>query len=261
MRIRLLEGRDFIPSDAEPLEPTAVIVNETFARRYFGAASPIGRVYERTGQPPPVRQEIVGVVTDARLSDLRTPPPPTVYLPLRGLGTMQVRAGDALALTAVIDREVRATHPSLRATEFRLQATQIANSLLRERLMALLSAFFAAVGLLMAAVGLYGVLSYSVARRTREIGIRIALGARSGALVTAIVRDAALMTGIGIIVGLAGGLYLSGFVKGMLHEVHPTDAVSILLPTGCLLLTALLAAVPAARRAARLDPVEALRSE
>jgi predicted permease len=262
MGIRFREGRDFTPSDSEPFEPTAVIVNEAFARRYFGAASPIGRVYDRTGQPPPVRQEIVGVVADARLSDLRSLPPPTVYVPLRGLGTMQVRAaGDALALTAVIDREVRATHPSLRATEFTLQSTLVANTLLRERLLALLSGFFAAVGLLMAAVGLYGVLSYSVVRRTREIGIRMALGARSGALVFSIVRDAALMTGIGIVAGLAGGFYLSGFVKGLLHEVHPTDAFSIVMPTGCLLLTAFLAAVPAARRASRLDPVKALRSE
>jgi predicted permease len=262
MGIRLIAGRDFIPGDSEPAEPTAVIVNEAFARRYFGAASPVGRVYDRTGQPPPVRQEIVGVVTDARLSDLRSLPPPTVYVPLRGLGTMQVRAaGDALALTSVIDPEVRATHPSLRATGFTLQATQVANTLLRERLMALLSGFFAAVGLLMAAVGLYGVLSYAVVRRTREIGIRIALGARSGALVIAIVRDAALMTGIGIMVGMAAGLYLSGFVKGLLHDVHPTDALSITVPVGCLLLTAFLAAVPAARRASRLDPVEALRSE
>ena len=261
MRIRFVEGRDFIPSDSEPLEPTAVIVNEAFARRYFGAASPIGRAYERTGQPPPVRQEIVGVVTDVRLSDLRSVPPPTVYVPHRGLGTMQVRAaGDALALTAVIDREVRATHPSLRV-KFELQSTRIANTLLRERLLALLSGFFAAVGLLMAAVGLYGVLSYSVVRRTREIGIRMALGARSGALVIAIVRDAALMTGIAIIVGLAGGLYLSGFVKGLLHEVYPTDAFSIVMPIGCLLLTAFFAAVPAAWRASQLDPVEALRSE
>ena len=261
MGIRLIEGRDFIPSDSEPLQPTAVIVNEAFARRYFGTASPIGRVYDRTGQPPPVRQEIVGVVTDAR-HDLRSLPPPTVYVPLRGVGTMEVRAaGDALALTAVIDREVRATHPSLHVTDFRLQATQVANTLLRERLLALLSGFFAAVGLLMAAVGLYGVLSYSVVRRTREIGIRIALGARSGALVIAIVRDAAVMTGIGMIVGLAGGLYLSGFVKGLLHEVHPTDAFSIVMPISCLLLTAFFAAVPAARRASRLNPVEALRSE
>jgi hypothetical protein len=262
MRMRLIGGRDFMPSDSEPPEPTAVIVSEAFARRYFATTSPIGRVYDRTGQGQPVRQEIVGVVSDARLQDLRTLPPPTVYVPLRGLGTLQVQtAGDPLALTAVIDREVRATHPSLRASEFRLQATLIANTLLRERLMAVLAGFFAAVGLLMAAVGLYGVLSYSIARRTQEIGIRIALGARSGALVIAIVRDAALMTGIGMVVGLAGGLYLSGFVEGFLHEVHSTDAFSIVMPMGCLLLTAFIAAVPAARRASLLDPVEALRSD
>jgi putative ABC transport system permease protein len=262
MRIRLIAGRDFVPADSEPLEPTAVIVNEAFARHYFGAASPVGRVYDRTGQPPPVRQEIVGVVTDARLNDLRSLPPPTVYVPLRGLGTMQVRtAGDALALTAVIDREVRATHPSLHASGFSLQSTRIADTLLRERLLALLSGFFGTVGLLMAAVGLFGVLSYAVVRRTREIGIRIALGARSSTVVFAIVRDAALMTGIGIMVGLAGGLYLSGFVKGLLHEVYATDAFSIVMPIACLLLTAFLAAVPAARRASQLNPVEALRSE
>jgi len=262
MGIRLIEGRDFIPSDSESLEPRAVIVNQAFARRYFGDASPIGRVYDRTGQPPPVRQEIVGVVADARLSDLRSLPPPTVYVPLRGLGTMQVRAaGDPFKLTALIDRELRATHPSLRATQFGLQATRVANTLLRERLLALLASFFAVVGLLMAALGLYGVLSYSVARRTREIGIRIALGARSGALVAAIVTDAALMMGIGIVAGLAGGFYLSQLLKGYLHEVHPTDAFSIALPVGCLLLSALLAAVPAARRASRLNPVDALRSE
>jgi len=175
---------------------------------------------------------------------------------------MQVRAaGDPFKLTALIDRELRATHPSLRATQFGLQATRVANTLLRERLLALLASFFAVVGLLMAALGLYGVLSYSVARRTREIGIRIALGARSGALVAAIVTDAALMMGIGIVAGLAGGFYLSQLLKGYLHEVHPTDAFSIALPVGCLLLSALLAAVPAARRASRLNPVDALRSE
>ena len=89
----------------------------------------------------------------------------------------------------------------------------------------------------------------------------MALGARSGASVIAIVRDAALMTGIGIIVGLAGGLYLSGIVKGLLHDVHPTDSFSIVMPIGCLLLTAFFAAVPAAWRASQLDPVEALQSE
>ena len=262
MGMRLVAGRDFLPNDSAPLDPTAVIVNEAFVRRYFGGTSPLGRTYDRTGQPPPVRQEIVGVVTDVRLGNLRSVPPPTVYVPLRGLGALEVRtAGDPLALTSLIEHEVRATHPSLRATSFMLQSTQVANTLVRERLLALLSGFFAAVGLLMAAVGLYGVLSYSVVRRTRELGIRIALGAKPGALALAIVRDAALMTGIGVVVGLASGLYLSRFVKGLLHEVQPTDAVSISMPIACLLLTALLAVAPAARRASRLNPVDALRSE
>jgi putative ABC transport system permease protein len=262
MGIRLLHGRDFVASDSEPLEPSAVVVNEAFARRYFDGGSAIGRIYDRTGTGQPIRQEIVGVVSDARLSDPRSLPPPTVYVPVRGLGTVQVRAvGDPLALTTFIEREVRETHASLRATEFGLQATRVANTLLRERLLALLSGFFATVGLILAAVGLSGVLSFSVARRTREIGIRIALGARPPALVLAIVKDTAVMTGLGIVVGLAGGLYLSRFIKGLLHEVQPTDAVSIALPIAGLLLTAFLAAVPAARRASRLDPIEALRSE
>jgi putative ABC transport system permease protein len=263
MRIPFMEGRDFTASDSEPLEPTAVIVNQAFVQRYFGtASSPIDQVYDRTGQGQPVRQQIVGVVADARLTDLRTLPPPTVYVPLRGLGTMQVRAaGDALALAPIVEHEIRATHRSLRVAESSLQSSLVANTLLRERLLALLSGFFASVGLVLAAVGLYGALSYSVIRRTREIGIRIALGARSWPLVVTIVRDAALMTGVGIVVGLGSGLYLSRFVKDLLHEVHPTDAFSIALPAGCLLLTAFVAAFPAARRAARLDPVDALRAE
>jgi predicted permease len=262
MGIRIVEGRDFADRDSEPAEPAAVIVSEAFVRRYLDGAGAVGRVYERVGQGRPVRQEVIGVVTDIRQDDLRNTAPPMVYVPLRGLGTLQVRAtGDPLGLRATIEHEVRATHPSFRATEFSLQSALVANTLLRERLLALLSGFFAAVGLLLAVVGLYGVLNYSVVRRTREIGIRTALGARPGTLVVAIVRDAASMTVIGIVAGLAGGLYLSRFVRTLLYEVHPTDVSSIALPIGCLLLAAFLAGVPAARRTSRLDPVAALRSE
>jgi len=260
MRIRMLQGRDFEPRDSEPAEPTAVVVSEAFVRRFLGSGSAVGRVYERTGQGTPIRQEVIGVVADVRQDDLRSPAPPMVYVPLRGVGTLQVRAaGDPLALRTTVDREMRAAHPALRVGGFSLQSTLVANTLVRERLLATLSGFFAAVGLLLAAVGLYGVLNYSVVRRTREIGIRSALGANPGTLVRTIVRDAALMTAVGIVVGLVAGFYLSGLVRTLLHEIQPTDVSSIALPIGCLLLAALLAAVPVALRTARLDPVAALR--
>jgi putative ABC transport system permease protein len=262
MRIPMVEGRDFESRDSEADEPAAVIVSEAFVRRYLGRGSAVGRVYEQVGQGRPIPQEVVGVVADVRQDDVRSTPPPMVYVPLRGLGTLQVRTDDdPAALRATIEREVRATLPSLRVTEFSLQSTLIADTLTRERLLALLSSFFAVIGLLLAAVGLYGVLSYSVVRRTREIGVRTALGAKPRALVITIVRDAALMTGIGIVVGLAGGFYLSRLVRNLLHEVQPTDVSSIALPIACLLAAACLAAVPAARRTSRLDPVAALRSE
>jgi putative ABC transport system permease protein len=261
MRIKMLEGRDFEPRDSEAAEPTAVIVSAAFVRRFLGSGPAVGRVYERTGQGT-VRQEVIGVVSDIHQDDLRSAAPPMVYVPLREVGTLQVRAaGDLLALRTTIEREVRATHPSLRTTAFSLQSTRVANTLVRERLLALLSGFFAAIGLLLAAIGLYGVLNYSVVRRTREIGIRTALGAKPGALVRTIVTDAALMTGVGILLGLTGGFYLSGLVRTLLYEVHPTDVSSIALPIGCLLLAAFLAAAPAARRTVRLDPVAALRLE
>jgi putative ABC transport system permease protein len=262
MRIPILEGRDFEARDSAPIEPAAVVVSQAFVRRYFGGGGAIGRVYERVGQGRPVHQEVIGVVGDVRQDDLRNPAPPMVYVPLRGIGTLQVRAAaDPLALRTTIEREVRATHLSFRATEFSLQSALVANTLLRERLLALLSGFFAAVGLLLAVVGLYGVLTYSVARRTREIGIRAALGARPVAIFLVIVTDAALTTGVGIVVGLAGGLYLSRVVVALLYEVHPTDVSSIVLPIMCLLTAACLAALPPARRTSRIDPVVALRSE
>jgi putative ABC transport system permease protein len=262
MGMRFVAGRDFTRADGEPPEPRAVIVNEAFVRRYFDHGPALGRVYDRVGQPPAVPQEVVGVVGDVRGPDLRSPATPTVYVPLSGLGRLEVRAADdPRALVAAVDRAVRSAHPALRIAGISLQSALVANSLLRERLLALLSGFFAGVGVLLAAVGLYGVLSYSVVRRTREIGIRIALGARAGALIVTVVRDAALMTGIGIVVGVSVGLYLSRFVKFLLHDVQPTGALSILLPVGCLLVTALVAAIPPATRASQLNPVDALRAE
>lgn len=260
MRIPLLEGRSVEARDAEPENPRAVVVNEAFARRYFGGRA-VGQAFGRVDKVL-AEQRIVGVVGNAKYRDLRAPAPPTVYVPLRGLGTLHVRtAGDPLRLTSTLRREVHAIHPALRVTDVHLQSTLIDNNLLRERLLALLSGFFALVGLLLAAIGLYGVLSYSVVQRTREIGIRIALGARHSTIIRSVLSEVGTMMILGAAGGLASGLYLARFVRTLLHEVEPLDLWSIALPLAALLAAATLAAVPPARRATRVDPIVALRYE
>ncbi|MPZ20594.1 MAG: FtsX-like permease family protein [Luteitalea sp.] len=261
MGIRLLDGRAFEPRDAERETPTVVVVNEAFARRYFGRERAVGRVFDRVNAMVALRQEIVGVIADARHSSVRHPPPPTIYVPLRGFRALQVRAEEPLALMDTLRRAISSVHPSLRVTDVQLQSTLIDNWLLRERLLALLSGFFAIVGLLLAAVGLYGVLSYSVVQRTKEIGIRLALGAQQLAVVRSVVTDASITMLIGAAGGLAGGLYLARFVRAFLYEVQPFDLWSLALPVGLLVCAGALAAVLPARRAARVDPVVALRYE
>ncbi len=264
MRIPLLAGRVF--TDQETAVPTSavVIVSESFAKRYFGDEPAIGRVVESNfDDSGSDRHEVVGVVADTRHS-LRDSPAPTLYFPLwfRGNGTIHVRAsGSPETLTARLRDAVRAGDPLFRVTATTTQSAVVDRTLLRERLLALLSGFFAAVGLVLAAVGLYGVLSYSVVQRTREIGVRVALGGSRLGVIRTVLTDIGVTTVVGAAFGLAGGLYLSRFVETLLFDVRPLDAWNLAYPLTAMLVAALAAAALPALRATRVDPVVALRED
>jgi predicted permease len=279
MRIRLLAGRDLVRGDFAP-GSASVLVNETFARLFLPGPSPVGRRFtrpERASRDSPeeeVPQEVVGLVGDAKYNDLRETAPPTIYLPLRpprGMGDdVMTRTGGTLAIRSALSPGAMASAvrsaaahvtPRMKVSGVTLQSTLVANTMLRERLLAVLSGFFALVSLALAAIGLYGVLSYSVVQQTREIGIRMALGAPRRTVVRKVVGSVAGYVALGVVAGLAAGLWLSRFVTWLLYDSRPSDASSILLPLALLLLVAIVASVLPARRAARVDPIVALRDE
>jgi putative ABC transport system permease protein len=262
MRIQLLRGRTLIGTDMD-LHAKAVVVNDAFATRYFGLAPAVGRALETRFAENDNAHEVVGVVASARY-DLRKPAAPIVYIPLtpRSSGTIHVRIqGDPVALGSRLREEIRAANPMFRVTSIRPQSAVLDETLLRERLLALLSAFFAVVGLVLAAVGLHGVLSYSVVQRTREIGVRLALGAGQLRVVGTVLAATAGAALVGAACGLAGALYVSRFVEALLFEVTPLDFWSLALPLAMLFLASLLAATLPAFRVTRVDPVIALRYE
>ncbi|HLJ49487.1 MAG TPA: ABC transporter permease [Bryobacteraceae bacterium] len=273
MRIPLLSGREFRPGD---VYPAVAIVNKLFAKQYFNGEDPVGRRFDRV-EPAGGRSQvqIVGLIGDARSRDrLRWPIRPTVYIPFpsvdasgqlkpAGRGTFVVRTESAnpLALASTLRKEVAQSRPGFRARDIRTQAELNRIDTFRERLLALLGTFFAGVAMLLAGVGLYGVLDYSVLQRRREIGIRVAIGARPVHIARRIGLEGLATVLLGIIAGLGLGIASVRYVASLLYQVKVTDVPVLAVPCATILGVALLATLPAVVRAVRVDPVTMLRSE
>ncbi len=259
----VLDGREFNLTDSDASDPVPVIVNDVFARKYLHGERAVGQRLRTTRRGQPVTYQVVGVVADTRDGSVRGEMSPFLFTPIaHPSATIEIRsAADSRTVADRVRLELPQVHPSLRLVDVTLQTSLVANTLLRERLLAVLSGFFAALGLVLAAVGLYGVLSYAVVRRTREIGIRLALGAPAAAVVKAIAGRVTVAVIAGIAIGLTGGLYFARFVETLLFETQPMTMSNIALPVLGLLVVAVVATWAPLRRAIRIDPADALRIE
>ena len=265
--IRLLAGRSFTPRDQSGSLRVAIL-NETAARAFFGTESPLGRKINFPGQRVQDQFELVGIAADARYQDLRTPDSPMVYLPLDQAidpitnGVLSVRsAGDVVRLVPSIRASAAETLPGGFVSGITTIEQQVNMSLVRERMLAFLATFFAALALLLACIGLYGVMAYRVARRTREIGIRIAVGASQHTVVWMMVRETLLLVMIGAALGTLASLGVNRYIAAQLFGVTPRDPAAIAAALSVLGCVTLIAGYLPARHASRIDPVKALRAE
>jgi predicted permease len=260
----IVRGRDFRPQDT-PASPKVAIINQTAARHFFAEEDPLGKKVRLSGVE---NVEIVGIARDSKYRSIREETPRIAYTSFGqderppGERTIYIRStGDPLPLVAALRREVQALDHDLPLYNVKTFAEQKSESLARERLIATLSGFFGALALVLASIGLYGVMAYSVQRRTREIGIRMSLGAMRGRVVWMVLRDCLLMVAMGIAVGIPLSLWLSRLVTSQLFGVAPGDPVTIAVAAFILTAVAALAGYLPAHRASRIDPMAALRCE
>ena len=269
MEIPLLRGRNLLPQDVDKA-PLVAVVNEVFVKKFLHNQNPIGTRFSFDSEKPG-EIEIVGLVRDAKYTSQRDDIPPTVFLPwtqsldfLRQ-ATFEVRtSGDPAAVIPSIREAVRQVEPNLPVSNIKTQIEQADEILATERMFAKLLTLFGVIAQLLAAIGLYGVLAYSVTQRTHEIGIRMALGARRGNVLRMILHHGMILTVVGITIGLAAAYVLTKYLESltsMLFGVKPRDPITFAMTAGVLFFISLIACLIPARRATKVDPLEALRYE
>ncbi|HVG32795.1 MAG TPA: FtsX-like permease family protein, partial [Pyrinomonadaceae bacterium] len=265
MNIPLIKGRVFTEQETTE-QRHVVIINETLARQYFAGEDPLGKRVTVNMSDKPVPSEIIGVVGDIKHVSLDTPVKAMVYWPHPELAhtsmTIVVRTqGDPATIAAAATREIQAIDPDQPVSDVRTMQQLLASSVARARFNTLLLGLFAALALVLASVGIYGVMAYSVVQRTKEIGIRIALGAQSRDVLKMIVGHGMMLTLVGVGLGLTGALILTRLMSSLLFGVSTTDPLTFIGVSLLLSAVAFFACYIPARRATKVDPMIALRYE
>jgi predicted permease len=264
MGIPLLAGRLLTDRDDDKA-PRVVVINEAAARKYLAGENPIGTRFGNLIENR-AQTEIVGVVRDIKYNSLRDAAPPTMYLPIGqrnwpGMSVEVRTASDPASFVPAVRDVIRRIDPNLPLANMTTQAEAVEGRLAQERLFAQAYVLFGLLALALASIGLFGVMSYSVARRTNEIGIRMALGARSADVLSLVMRESMTMVVVGVAIGLAGAFAASRFVATLLFGLAPTDPLTMGLAVSVMIVVSAFAGYLPARRAARVDPMVALRYE
>jgi putative ABC transport system permease protein len=267
----MIKGRQFTPQD-DPDHPGVLIVNEAFVRHYFPNEEPLGRRL-KIGPPPRLWRgerfdsfEIVGVVRDVKSAGLNADTEPTYYVPatqapLQDMTLLVRTTTEPTSIVRALRQAVWAVDPNQPISNVSTMEKIVSDSIAKPRLNMALMGLFGALALLLAAVGIYGLLSYAVTQRTREMGIRMALGAQVRDVLGLVLKQGMLLALIGQALGLAGAFALTRLIRGLLFGVTPTDATIFVAVVGVLTTIALLACYLPARRATKVDPLKALRYE
>jgi predicted permease len=264
--IPMLQGRAFTIDDTGA-SPNVAIVNRTLALKYFPGENPIGRTFEADAEDGEGPIQIVGVAADTRYADLRGDTPPTFYVPyqqrsISGRMVVELRtASDPAAVLESVRKTVRSLDRDLPLIDVRTMKEQIRSTLADERTLADLACAFSVLALVLASIGIYGIMSYTMSTRTSEIGLRIAFGAPPTSVLTAVLRESIVLTLVGILLGLGAALLMVRFIGSTLYGLGAADPLTASCTTFLLLTVSIIAAAVPARRASRIDPIRALRYE